>query len=276
MLLNIVTFSIEFPIALLGSIQSNLKVSPINPGYSPREIAYQLKDCQVKAVFCEASHFNHMKQACALAQLTETKIIVLKSGCDESIPVGAINFEELIDVSNINLSEASKFNDDVDPDETVILPYSSGTTGLPKGVMHSHKSFIANADQANAKVFFNQLTLPTTNEFQEVLPCFLPFYHIYGLCNLLYNKLSLGCKIVSMRSYDVNLFLEVLSKHKATLLALVPPVVIQLGHHPAVKPAHFQSVRLILSAASSLGEGDALRFLKKYGYIYSHLSTFMI
>lgn len=248
----------------MGSIEGSLKVTTVNPGYTATEVAYQLSDSQVKAVYCEASNVNNIKRACELANLNEIKIIALKSKGDQSIPAGAINFEELVNPANLNLSEASKFNDDTNLDETVIIPYSSGTTGLPKGVMTTHKSFVANTEVSSARMFSDTHVLPTTNEHQDVWPCFLPFYHMYGLCNLLHHKLSRGCKIVSMRNYNINHLLDVLTKHKATCLGLVPPVIVQLGNHPAVNPSHFESVRLVMCGASNLGSDDVKRLLKKY------------
>lgn len=255
--------SAEYPITLFGSIEAGLKVTTVSPGYTPREMAHQLEDCGPKAIFCEVYNYDTVQKACDLAGLTKAKIIVLKSENGQSYPSGTINFEELADPTDVNLFEASKLNSDANLDEFVILPYSSGTTGLPKGVMHSHKSFIANSEQMSQKMFTKSVTLPTTNEFQDVLPCFLPFYHIYGLNVVLHNKLSRGVKIISMRNYNINHFLDILPKHKATFLSLVPPIIIQLGNHPAAKPSHFESVRNMLCGAASIGCEDVERLLKK-------------
>lgn len=258
-----VILNTEYPIVYLGSIEGGLKVTTVNPIYSSKEMAHQLSECRVKAVFCEVSNFNNIKQSCELAQLSDTKIITLKSESDESIPAGAISFDELVNQTHLNLADASNFNDGADLNETTILMYSSGTTGLPKGVMHSHKTFLANSELIGVKMFTQPNILPTTADFQDVLPCFLPFFHIYGLCYMLQHKLSVGCKILSMRNYEINHFLELLPKHKATVLCLVPPVVVHLGHHPAAKPSHFETVRLFHSGASTLGQEDAERLLKK-------------
>lgn len=80
----------------------------------------------------------------------------------------------------LTLTEASSFNENVDLNKTIVLPYSSGTTGIPKGVMHSHRSIISMVDGLNVKMPYEPFSKATTSDFQEVLPCFLPFYHIYG------------------------------------------------------------------------------------------------
>lgn len=90
----------------------------------------------------------------------------------------------------------------MDIDDVFLLPYSSGTTGMPKGVMLTHMNITCNCEQLDAKLPDKRLTLPTTNDFQEVLPSVLPFFHIYGLVVSLISKLSLGCKIVSLPKFD--------------------------------------------------------------------------
>lgn len=83
-----------------------------------------------------------------------------------------------------------------------MLPYSSGTTGLPKGVMLTHLNITSNCEMLDVKLPDKRLMLPTTNDFQEVLPSVLPFFHIYGLVVSLVSKLALGCKIVSLPKFE--------------------------------------------------------------------------
>lgn len=145
----------------------------------------------------------------------------------------------------------------------ILLPYSSGTTGLQKGVMHSHSTAIANSQILLNEIHGDSLISSATANFQEVGPCFLPFFHIYGLTVLLLNTLSMGCKIVTMPKYQPHKFLDILLEHKATFLPLVPPVVIQLNNFAAANASYFQHVRTMLCGASSLVETDVEKFLAK-------------
>lgn len=135
---------------------------------------------------------------------------------------------------------------------------------MPKGVMLSHRNLVSNCQSLGVDLPNRPLILPTTNDFQDVLPCFLPFYHIYGLMVLLVPKLALGAKIVSIPKFEVNNFLHITKEQRATFLHLVPPVVIQLTNHEAAKPEHFNHVRQVMSAASNLAQADAERFKKLY------------
>lgn len=167
-------------------------------------------------------------------------------------------------ILGLNISDAAGLNKDFQQDDLAVLPFSSGTTGWPKGVMLSHKNLVSNCQSIGVDLPLRPLVLPTTNDFQDVLPCYLPFYHIYGLMVLLVPKLALGAKVVSIPKFEVNNFLRITKEQKATFLHLVPPTVIQLSNYEGAKPEHFAHVRQVMCAASSLAQSDAERFKKLY------------
>lgn len=140
------------------------------------------------------------------------------------------------------------------------LLYSSGTTGLPKAVMLTHLNLTSNCEMLHAKLPERRLILPTTNDFQDVLPSVLPFFHIYGFTVSLLSKLSLGCKIVTLPKFDPSTFLNSLIEHKATFLSLVPPIVLFLGSSDKVTKNHLNYVRMVACAGAPLGAADADRF----------------
>lgn len=175
-------------------------------------------------------------------------------------------------IAGLNLFESSKFNNDTSYDDLIVLPYSSGTTGLPKGVMLTHKNLVSNCEAMDVNLPNERLIRSTSNDFQEILPVFLPFYHAYGLIILLLSKLALGTKMISIPKFEINEFLRITKDHKATYLNLVPTNVIQLGNYAGAKPEHFKYVRYVMSAASNLAQADAERFKKMYVYnVIEHL-----
>lgn len=154
----------------------------------------------------------------------------------------------------------SKFNESVCPNDLCVLPYSSGTTGIPKGVMLSHENITSNCESLDVKLPSERMALPATNDYQESIPAVLPFYHIYGLVVLLLSKLSVGCKIISIPKFEINEFIHCVGEHKGTLLGLVPPMVVVLGNKLKGPRKEFDQVKLVMCGGSSLAKSDADRF----------------
>lgn len=140
------------------------------------------------------------------------------------------------------------------------MPFSSGTTGLPKGVMLTHNNIAANCEMINVKLPRERLIQPTTADFQDSLPSVLPFFHIYGFTVSLIDKLALGCKIVTLPKFEPESFLSSLIEHQATYLNLVPPLVLFLANDKRSTERHFDYVRTVMSGAAPIGALDAQRF----------------
>lgn len=109
-------------------------------------------------------------------------------------------------------------------EDIAMLPYSSGTTGLSKGVKLSHKNIVCNSMMINSDTGNGQLTYEAIGDYQDSLPCVLPFFHIYGLTCCLLSKLAHGCKLVALKKFQPEPFLNALVNYKPTVLYLVPPI----------------------------------------------------
>lgn len=128
-------------------------------------------------------------------------------------------FQSFLDV-DFNLLRPHKRH----PDDLAFLPFSSGTTGMPKGVMLSHNNVAVNCEQIGVKIGDHHICMPATKDFQESSPSVLPFFHIYGFTVLLMSKLTLGSKIITLPEFSPTSFLNSITDHNATLLHLVPPI----------------------------------------------------
>ncbi len=134
---------------------------------------------------------------------------------------------------------------DVDPaTDLAVLPYSSGTTGLPKGVMLTHRNLIANVLQIDETFDLGE---------EDVLIGVLPFFHIYGQSVIMNLGLRSGATVVTMPRFDLEQFLGLIGEHGVTLAYVVPPIALALAKHPAVEGADVSSLRLIMSGAAPLG-----------------------
>uniref|UniRef100_U5EJG4 Luciferin 4-monooxygenase n=1 Tax=Corethrella appendiculata TaxID=1370023 RepID=U5EJG4_9DIPT len=254
----------EFPICCFGAIEADLIVTTVNPIYTAHEISKQILDSQAKVMFCTVEKYSVLEEAVKLSE-QNIPIICIKTDKNDILPRNSIDFFELMDTKGIDFSSLQK--PIRDHHETVTLPYSSGTTGLPKGVMLSHTNLISNCEMLKVNTGKGTIVLPTTDSYQDVLPCVLPFFHIYGFTVTLMSKLNQGCKMVTLPGFRPDTFLNALAEHKGSVLNLVPPIIIFLTNFEGVQNKHTQSIRNIFSGAAPLAQSDAEMFLKKVPHV---------
>jgi acyl-CoA synthetase (AMP-forming)/AMP-acid ligase II len=145
---------------------------------------------------------------------------------------------------------------EVDPEDLAVLPYSSGTTGLMKGVMLTHRNLVANIEQA-----WNSMPL----DEQDVLVGLMPFFHIYGQTVVLNMGLAKGSTIVIMQRFDCDALMDLMEEHGVTWLHVAPPVILQLATHTNVEGRDFSKLKLIISGAAPLDAELAGRAEAKVG-----------
>ena len=225
---NCPDYAIAFhAVATLGGI-----VTPINPLYTKREIEHQLKDCGARFLVTIPMFMDKALQAANEADIEEVFVF--------GEAVGARPFSELL-VDNGRAEQVA-----IDPREDLVtLPYSSGTTGLPKGVMLTHHNLVANIRQMEGLCYFFET---------DTLICVLPLFHIYGLVVVLNMGLYTGSTIVTMPRFELETFLKTAQDYEVSLAHLVPPIVLALSKHPVVDNYHLPKLRTIFSGAAPLGE----------------------
>ena len=144
----------------------------------------------------------------------------------------------------------------VGPDDDAVLLYSSGTTGLPKAVLLSHRSLVASLAQTWAVHRVRD---------DDVVIAALPLYHIYALQLTLSLGLHAGATVVTMPRFDLHGFLRLVQQHGVTRVEVVPPIVLALARHPAVTGYDLSSLRVITSAAAPLGAALAYECARRLG-----------
>lgn len=223
---NMPDFSVVFHAAALAGAT----VTTLNPTYTAPEAAHQLRDSGASLMFTIPAFLP-----VALAAIEGSEV-------REIITLGpAEGFRELDDLLGAPLSAQVP----VDLDSHVLaLPYSSGTTGLPKGVMLSHRNMVVNVDQVH--VLFDIHPGETT-------VAFLPFFHIYGMNCLMNAYIARGAGLVTMPRFDLEAMLTHIQTHRVAKLFIAPPVAIALAKHPLVGAFDTSSLKVILSAAAPLG-----------------------
>jgi acyl-CoA synthetase (AMP-forming)/AMP-acid ligase II len=141
-------------------------------------------------------------------------------------------------------------------EDLVALPYSSGTTGLPKGVMLTHYNLVANMCQMDGLQYFTE---------NDTLICVLPLFHIYGLVVVLNLGLHQGATIVTVPRFELEQFLQLLQDHEVTLAHLVPPIVLTLSKNPLVDNYKLPKLKTIFSGAAPLDENLTRACMERLG-----------
>jgi acyl-CoA synthetase (AMP-forming)/AMP-acid ligase II len=154
---------------------------------------------------------------------------------------GATPFAELL------ASKGEPPKVEIDPaNDLVTLPYSSGTTGLPKGVMLTHRNIVANLCQGDTFLVEGD---------QERVIAVLPLYHIYGLSVLMCGVVWKGATLVTMPRFDLEEFLRLLQDQHITRAFLVPPIILALAKHPLVDKYDLSALNAVVSGAAPLDAG---------------------
>ena len=207
-------------------------VTTTNPLYTADELMHQLKDSGARFLLTIPAFLDKAQHAAQGAGIEEVFVF----GEAE----GATAFSDLLQGSG-EIPEV-----EIDPREDLaVLPYSSGTTGLPKGVMLTHYNLVANIMQTMAVEEIKK---------EEVLIGILPFYHIYGMVVVMSMALSTGATIVTMPRFDLEQFLQLLQDYRVTTAFIVPPIILALAKHPIVDNYDLSALIQIGSGAAPLPE----------------------
>ena len=220
----------EFAIAFHGTSLVGAACTSINPLYTHDELVFQLRHARARFLV-------------TVPELAERAVAAAREAGVEEVYVfgeadGATPFAALLDV-------------DGDPpripivpaEQVVALPYSSGTTGLPKGVMLTHRNLVA---------FILQYLGPRPTYDSDVIVGFLPFFHIYGLMVILNVALRTGATIVTMPRFDLEEYLSLSERYGATVAYLAPPVALALAQDPRVENYDLSTLRTAFCAAAPL------------------------
>jgi acyl-CoA synthetase (AMP-forming)/AMP-acid ligase II len=221
----------EYAIVFHGVAVAGAAVTTINPTYGPAEVRFQLQDAGASCLVTTPMFLDVARQA---IEGTDVKDIITIGQADGTTSLDDV-YGDPIEQVPVDYAE-----------HVVVLPYSSGTTGLPKGVMLTHRNLVANNAQLEHAIQY---------EAGEAALAALPFFHIYGMQVLMNSLLNRGVRVVTMPRFDMVQALELVQKEKITRFFAVPPIVLGLAKAPIVDNFDLSSLKLIFSGAAPLG-GD--------------------
>ena len=218
----------EYAVVFHGAAMAGGTVTTINPAYTETEVHDQLRDSRARVLVTTPALAGAASRGCAGTQVAEIYVLGEARGAKPLAGLFGAPLAEHVPVG---------------PDDVVALPYSSGTTGLCKGVMLTHRNLVANIAQTLAVAQIGP---------DESLVAVLPFFHIYGMQILMNCGLRAGTTIVTLPRFDLEQFLRVHQDHRITRSFVAPPIVVALAKHPLVDKFDLSALKQVVSAAAPL------------------------
>jgi acyl-CoA synthetase (AMP-forming)/AMP-acid ligase II len=220
----------EYALAFYGVSAAGGINTTISPLYTVDELVRQLTDARARFLLTVPPFLPNALEAASRSGVEEVFVL----GEAE----GATPFADLLTAGDIPPAV------EIDPaSDLVVLPYSSGTTGVNKGVMLTHRNLVANLCQGAPALLAGE---------GERLIAVLPFFHIYGLVVLMAAAISRGSTLVTMPRFDLEEFLRLLQEHRITRAYVAPPIVVALAKHPLVDKYDLSELKSVFSGAAPL------------------------
>ncbi|KAM3705993.1 hypothetical protein ACJW30_03G122200 [Castanea mollissima] len=236
----------EYAIIALGIMTAGGVFSGANPAAHASEIKKQVEAAEAKLIVTNGSNYEKVKGL-------GLPVIIL----DEEHIEGPMNWNKLLEAAD--KAGTSFFNEDVQQTDLCALPFSSGTTGLSKGVMLTHRNLVANLCSTLFSVTPEMVGQVTTLGL-------IPFFHIYGITGICCATLRNKGKVVVMGRFELRTFLNALITQEVTFAPIVPPIILQLVKNPVVEEFDLTKLKLlaIMSAAAPLAPELLTAFENKF------------
>ncbi len=235
--------------AYYGVLRIGGTIVPMNPLYKPSEIAFILNDAGAKAVVTIGAFYPNIKAARQEIASLQHTVAATPSPLD-----GAQGWRQAFGEASTAAPPAVS----IQPDDVAVICYTSGTTGKPKGAMLTHRNFISNCAQMNASA---RLGLNSA----DVVWLGLPLFHIYAMNVAMNLAVTVGSTMVLMERFDPAGALELMAKHKVTIVPGAPPMYIAWASLPDVSQYDLSSLRYCGSGAAALPVQVLENFQQKFG-----------
>lgn len=266
----------QYAIAYFGALKAGAKVTPISPVYTSMEVKHQIQDSEAKVVVCEEILYDNVERTGATLNhviLTDIadylpplkklfgKNALSKAYSGMAAPTpehvekaGLLRFKDLL-----KKYPAAPPRVDIHPKEDLAaLPYTGGTTGLPKAAMITHHNMIALQQQIST--FW-----PMFEEGNEVVMGFLPFFHIYGQVVVMFNSLVQGFTVVLFTTPDIDDILSAMDRYQASAFFGVPTLFEYLKEYEKTDRVNWKRLKMIACGADTLHESTIKEWERRTG-----------
>ena len=227
---------VDFVVATLATVRLGAALSAVNPLYTEHELSKQLDGSNSKALIYHTSTSETAQKAVLMTQGNSVKHSIVMGEKEGGLTELKLRCDYPIETTV----------EGVRGDDLAALPYSSGTTGLPKGTMLTHDNLVVNMLQIAESE--SKFWKP-----DDVIISPLPMFHIYAYTVLMLQTAMTGNTFVTMSRFDLEQFCELVQEYKCRRAYLVPPICLGLAKHPVVDKYDMKSLEMIMSAAAPLG-----------------------
>lgn len=266
----------QFVIAYFAALRLGAKITPISPVYTSHEIKHQIEDSDATVMICQDILYDNVKKAgVTLKHIILTSVLEYlpklkkllgkgllgKDYADLQVPTreeitqaGLLDFQELIKKYPPNPPQIK-----IDPKKDIAaLPYTGGTTGLPKAAVLTHYNMVALMTQVHA--FW-----PIFEDGKEIVMAFLPFFHIYGQSVVMLNGLCRGNTLVLFTTPDIDDILSAMERYHASTFNGVPTLFEYLKEYEKTDRVNWKKVKLIACGADTLHDSTVEAWEKRTG-----------
>jgi acyl-CoA synthetase (AMP-forming)/AMP-acid ligase II len=234
----------RYALAVYAVLSAGAVITPVNPALTTDELVKQLTSARATMIVSSVEAADKAAEAAAALGI-EHRFVLAEQGA-----AGARPFADLL------ATDAAPPTPELDPRTALAaLPFSSGTTGLSKGVMLTHRNLVANLEQNGAGWRLGA---------DDVLAAALPFFHIYGFY-VLNAALRVGATLVTLPRYSLPAYLQMVQDHRVTRAFLAPPMVLAIAAAPEVDAYDLSSLRYGICGAAPLDVEVTERAEKRLG-----------
>ena len=249
----------QMVVAYYGTLRTGAVAVPTNPLYHEHELEIQLRDSGAETLVAVDMFYPVISPVLGKTNIKHLILCGIKDYLPFPLnllyPIKARIDKQWVSVKRISpihdflsllkTAETTPVSVDSSPEDTALLQYTGGTTGVPKGAVLSHRNLVVNAAQSRA-----WLTL--RNEGEDRILAVIPFFHVYGMTTAMNLGILIGAELILVPKFHTREVLELINKHRPTIFPGIQAMYLAIGNYPKIHKYDLTSIKAAISGAGPL------------------------